>query len=150
GGFMMPSRLGAEYEVEQSQRQNLVKLHRDIGGSKERFSGILIEHHADAFPACLAPAQAVVLTITDVPAEAATDVAKLLNSKGFRVEADVRNEKVGYKSREHTLQRVPYLLVVGDREKEAGAVAVRTRAGEDLGSMPVDDFAARLLSETLG
>ena len=88
------------------------------------------------------------MNITDAQAEAAQDVAKALNSKCFRVQADVRNEKVGYKIREHTLQRVPYLLVIGDREREAGTVAVRTRAGEDLGSMPVDEFAARLSSES--
>jgi len=148
--FMMPGRLGAEYVDEQSQRRTPVMLHRAIVGSMERFIGILIEHHAGAFPAWLAPVQAVVMNITDAQADAATSVAKSLNSNGFRVEADVRNEKVGYKIREHTLQRVPYLLVVGDREKEAGTVAVRTRAGEDLGSMPVDEFAARLSSESRG
>ena len=145
---MMPGRLGAEYVDEQSQRQTPVMLHRAIVGSMERFIGILIEHHAGSFPAWLAPVQAVVMNITDAQADAAAGVAKLLNSKGFRVESDLRNEKVGYKIREHTMQRVPYLLVVGDREKEVGAVAVRTRAGEDLGSMPVEDFATRLLSET--
>jgi threonyl-tRNA synthetase len=146
--FMMPGRLGAEYVDEQSQRQTPVMLHRAIVGSMERFIGILIEHHAGSFPAWLAPVQAVVMNITDAQADAAAGVAKLLNSKGFRVESDLRNEKVGYKIREHAMQRVPYLLVVGDREKEVGAVAVRTRAGEDLGSMPVEDFVARLLSET--
>ena len=146
--FMMPGRLGAEYVDEQSQRRTPVMLHRAIVGSMERFIGILIEHHAGSFPAWLAPVQAVVMNITDAQAEAAQDVAKSLNSKGFRVQADLRNEKVGYKIREHTLQRVPYLLVIGDREREAGTVAVRTRAGEDLGSMPVDEFAARLSSES--
>src|SRR5690606_3601832 len=125
-----------------------VMLHRAIVGSMERFIGILIEHHAGSFPAWLAPVQAVVMNITDAQADAAAAAAKALNSKGFRVDVDLRNEKVGYKIREHTLQRVPYLLVVGDREKEAGAVAVRTRAGEDLGSMAIGDFAARLSSET--
>ncbi len=146
--FMMPGRLGAEYVDEHSQRRTPVMLHRAIVGSMERFIGILIEHHAGAFPAWLAPVQAVVMNITDAQAEAASAVAKALNSKGFRVEADLRNEKVGYKIREHTLQRVPYLLVIGGREKEAGTVAVRTRAGEDLGSMPVEEFAARLSSES--
>jgi threonyl-tRNA synthetase len=148
--FMMPGRLGAEYVDEQSQRQTPVMLHRAIVGSMERFIGILIEHHAGAFPAWLAPVQAVVMNITDAQADAVVEVAKALNSNGFRVAPDVRNEKVGYKIREHTLQRVPYLLVVGDREKESGSVAVRTRGGEDLGAMPVADFAARLAAETLG
>jgi threonyl-tRNA synthetase len=146
--FMMPGRLGAHYVDEHSQKQVPVMLHRAIVGSMERFIGILIEHHAGAFPAWLAPVQAVVMNITDAQAEAVQDVAKFLNSKGFRVNADLRNEKVGYKIREHTLQRVPYLLVVGDREREAGAVAVRTRGGEDLGSMPVDAFATRLAAES--
>ena len=146
--FMMPGRLGAEYVDEHSQKRHPVMLHRAIVGSMERFIGILIEHHAGSFPAWLAPVQAVVMNITDAQADAAAGVAKLLKSKGFRVESDLRNEKVGYKIREHAMQRVPYLLVVGDREKEVGAVAVRTRAGEDLGSMPVEDFVARLLSET--
>lgn len=146
--FMMPGRLGAHYVDEHSQKQVPVMLHRAIVGSMERFIGILIEHHAGAFPAWLAPVQAVVMNITDAQAEAVQDVAKFLNSKGFRVQADLRNEKVGYKIREHTLQRVPYLLVVGDREREAGAVAVRTRGGEDLGSMPVDAFATRLAAES--
>jgi threonyl-tRNA synthetase len=146
--FMMPGRLGAEYVDEHSQKQVPVMLHRAIVGSMERFIGILIEHHAGQLPAWLAPVQAVVMNITDAQADAAAAVAKALNSKGLRAISDLRNEKVGYKIREHTLQRVPYLLVVGDREKEAGAVAVRTRAGEDLGTMPVDDFVARLAAES--
>ncbi len=146
--FMMPGRLGAEYVDEHSQKQTPVMLHRAIVGSMERFIGILIEHHAGQFPAWLAPVQAVVMNITDAQANAVVDVAKTLNSKGFRAISDVRNEKVGYKIREHTLQRVPYLLVVGDREKEAGAVAVRTRAGEDLGTVPLADFMARLEAES--
>src|SRR5690606_22035186 len=146
--FMMPGRLGAEYVDEHSQKQTPVMLHRAIVGSMERFIGILVEHHAGSFPAWLAPVQAVVMNITDAQADAVVDVAKALNSKGFRAISDVRNEKVGYKIREHTLQRVPYLLVVGDREKETGAVAVRTRAGEDLGTMPVADFLARLTNES--
>lgn len=147
--FMMPGRLGAEYVDEHSQRQTPVMLHRAIVGSMERFIGILIEHHAGAFPAWLAPVQAVVMNITDAQAEYVEQVQKTLANQGFRVESDLRNEKIGYKIREHTLQRVPYLLVVGDREKENGAVAVRTRAGEDLGSMPVDGVAA-LLRDGLG
>ena len=145
--FMMPGRLGAEYVDEHSQRRHPVMLHRAIVGSMERFIGILIEHHAGAFPVWLAPVQAVVMNITDAHAAYAAEVAQALVRQGFRVEADLRNEKVGYKIREHTLQRVPYLLVVGDREKETGAVAVRMLSGADLGSMPQAGFAARLASE---
>lgn len=146
--FMMPERLGAEYIDEQSQRQHPVMLHRAIVGSMERFIGILIEHHAGLLPPWLAPVQAAVFSITDAQADYVAEVTQALVDKGFRVEADLRNEKVGYKIREHTIQKVPYLLVVGDREKEAGAVSVRTRSGEDLGSMPLADFVERLQAET--
>jgi threonyl-tRNA synthetase len=122
-------------------------LHRAIVGSMERFIGILIEHHAGQFPTWLAPVQAVVVNITDAQADYVVEVGKSLSNQGFRVENDLRNEKIGRKIREHTLQRVPYLLVVGDREKEDGLVAVRTRGGEDLGSMTVAEFAERLRSE---
>ena len=145
--FMMPGRLGAEYVDEHSQRKHPVMLHRAIVGSMERFIGILIEHHAGQFPAWLAPIQAVALNITDAQADYVDDVRKTLANQGFRVDADLRNEKIGYKIREHTLQRVPYLLVAGDREKENGMLSVRTRGGEDLGSMTVADFAARLRQE---
>ncbi len=145
--FMMPGRLGAEYVDEHSARQTPVMLHRAIVGSMERFIGILIEHHAGQFPAWLAPVQAVAMNITDAQGDFADEVRKTLANQGFRVEADLRNEKIGRKIREHTLQRVPYLLVVGDREKEEGTVAVRTRAGEDLGSMTLADFADRLRAE---
>ncbi len=145
--FMMPGRLGAEYVDEHSVRRHPVMLHRAIVGSMERFIGILIEHHAGAFPVWLAPLQAIVLNITDAHAPYASQVAQALVQQGFRVQADLRNEKVGYKIREHTLQRVPYLLVVGDREMEQGAVAVRALSGADLGSMPLASFAARLASE---
>ncbi|MBN8263434.1 MAG: threonine--tRNA ligase [Xanthomonadales bacterium] len=148
--FMMPGRLGAEYVDEHSQRRHPVMLHRAIVGSMERFIGILIEHHAGLFPAWLAPIQAVVMNITDSQADYVDDVRKTLANQGFRVDADLRNEKIGYKIREHTLQRVPYLLVVGDREKDNGMLSVRTRGGEDLGSMSVDDFAARLRQEQAG
>ena len=148
--FMMPGRLGAEYVDEHSQRRHPVMLHRAIVGSMERFIGILIEHHAGLFPAWLAPIQAVVMNITDAQADYVDDVRKTLANQGFRVDADLRNEKIGYKIREHTLQRVPYLLVVGDREKDNGMLSVRTRGGEDLGSMTVDDFAARLRQEQAG
>ena len=146
--FMMPERLGAEYVDENSQKRHPVMLHRAIVGSMERFIGILIEHHAGNLPAWLAPVQAAVFSITDAQAGYVREVAQALVDKGFRVQADLRNEKVGYKIREHTLQKVPYLLVVGDREKEAGAVSVRTRSGEDLGSMPLADFVERLQAET--
>jgi threonyl-tRNA synthetase len=142
--FMMPGRLGAEYVDEHSQRRHPVMLHRAIVGSMERFIGILIEHHAGAFPVWLAPLQAVVMNITDAQAGYAAGVARDLAAQGMRVEADLRNEKIGYKIRQHTLDKVPFLLVVGDREKETGAVSVRTRAGEDLGSMPVARLAESL------
>ncbi|MGY4516658.1 threonine--tRNA ligase [Lysobacter sp. HA18] len=147
--FMMPGRLGAEYVDEASQRRHPVMLHRAIVGSMERFIGILIEHHAGIFPSWLAPIQAVVMNITDAQGDYVDEVRKTLMDQGFRVHSDLRNEKIGYKIREHTLQRVPYLLVVGDREKENGMVAVRTRGGDDLGSMTIDQFAARLRSEAL-
>ena len=146
--FMMPERLGAEYVDEASQKRHPVMLHRAIVGSMERFIGILIEHHAGNLPAWLAPVQAAVFSITDAQAGYVREVTQALVDKGFRVQADLRNEKVGYKIREHTLQKVPYLLVVGDREKEVGAVSVRTRSGEDLGSMPLAAFVERLQAET--
>ena len=147
--FMMPGRLGAEYVDEHSQRRHPVMLHRAIVGSMERFIGILIEHHAGQFPSWLAPIQAVVMNITDAQADTTAEIAQTLVKQGFRVKADLRNEKIGYKIREHTLQKLPYLLVVGDREKENGLVAVRSRSGEDLGSMTPDAFAERLRSESI-
>ena len=146
--FMMPERLGAEYVDEHSQRRHPVMLHRAIVGSMERFIGILIEHHAGNLPAWLAPVQGVIFSITDAQADYVRQVTQTLVEKGFRVQADLRNEKVGYKIREHTLQKVPYLLVVGDREKESGTVSVRSRSGEDLGSMPLASFIERLEAET--
>jgi threonyl-tRNA synthetase len=145
---MMPERLGAEYVDEHSQRRRPIMLHRAIVGSMERFIGILIEHHAGNLPAWLAPVQAQVFSITDAQADYVREVTQTLVDKGFRVKADLRNEKVGYKIREHTLQKVPYLLVVGDREKESGSVSVRTRSGEDLGSIPLASFIERLETET--
>jgi len=142
--FSMPGRLGATYVAEDGSRQKPVMLHRAILGSLERFIGILIEHHAGYFPAWLAPLQAVVLNITDHQAEYVREVENLLSEQGFRVASDLRNEKIGFKIREHTLQRIPYLLVVGDREMEARSVAVRTRTGEDLGAMSLDQFATHL------
>jgi threonyl-tRNA synthetase len=122
-------------------------LHRAILGSVERFVGILIEEHEAKFPLWLAPVQAVVLNITDKQAEFAQKVQKNLISEGFKVELDLRNEKVGYKIREHIIQRVPYMLVVGDRELETNTVAVRTRSGEDLGAMSIEDLVNRFSSE---
>ena len=145
---MMPERLGAEYVDEHSTRQHPVMLHRAIVGSMERFIGILIESHAGVLPTWLSPVQAVVMNITDAQADYVQSIQKALVKKGFRVAKDLRNEKIGYKIREHTLQRVPYLLVIGDREKENGQVAVRSRAGEDLGVMSLDAFIERLTLET--
>ena len=133
--FSMPGRLDAHYIAEDGGKRAPVMLHRAILGSLERFIGILIEHHAGALPVWLAPVQAVVLDITDHQAAYAAQIEKSLMQQGFRVAADLRNEKIGFKIREHTLQRVPYLLVVGDREMATETVAVRTRAGKDLGSM---------------
>ncbi|MFO1495103.1 MAG: threonine--tRNA ligase [Lysobacterales bacterium] len=145
--FMMPGRLGAEYVDEHSQRRHPVMLHRAIVGSMERFIGILIENHAGALPVWLAPTQVVLMGITDHQAAYVAEVASSLQNQGFRVHADLRNEKVGYKIREHTLQKIPYLVVAGEREKESGSVSVRRRTGEDLGVMSVAEFADRLRAE---
>ncbi|HAC68349.1 MAG TPA: threonine--tRNA ligase, partial [Pseudomonas sp.] len=136
----LPERLDASYISEDNSRQRPVMLHRAILGSFERFIGMLIEHYAGLFPAWLAPTQAVVLNITDKQADFAQQVVGELNAEGFRAKADLRNEKIGFKIREHTLLKVPYLLVIGDREVETRSVAVRTREGVDLGSMPVERF----------
>jgi threonyl-tRNA synthetase len=145
--FSMPGRLDAQYVAEDGSRQVPVMLHRAILGSFERFIGILIEHYEGAFPAWLAPVQAVVLTITDRQAEYARSVEDALKERGFRVASDLRNEKIGFKIREHTIQRVPYLLVVGDKELESQTLAVRARRGEDLGSMGLDAFSAQLADD---
>lgn len=142
--MMLPERLGAEYVAEDNSRRRPVMLHRAIVGSMERFLGILIEHHAGAMPVWLAPAHAVVLNIAESQAEYARTVAQSLQKQGLRVSADLRNEKISYKIREHTLEKVPYLLVVGDKEREAQTVAVRARGGVDLGVMPVEAFVERL------
>jgi len=145
--FQMPGRLGAEYVAADDTRKTPVMLHRAIVGSLERFIGILIEHHAGAMPLWLAPVQAVVLTITDRQHGYAEGVASRLRGAGLRVATDLRNEKISYKIREHSLQKLPYQLIVGDKEQEAETVAVRTRGGKDLGAMPVDALLARLLEE---
>jgi threonyl-tRNA synthetase len=145
--FSMPGRLGAEYVGEDNARHTPVMLHRAIVGSMERFIGILIEHYAGAFPLWLAPEQVVVMNITERQAAYAQTVKEQLSKQGLRALADLRNEKISYKIREHSLQKLPYQLVVGDKEMQAGTVAVRTRSGEDLGAMSLDAFTARLRSE---
>jgi threonyl-tRNA synthetase len=145
--FSMPGRLDAQYVAEDGSRQVPVMLHRAILGSFERFIGILIEHYEGAFPAWLAPEQAVVLNITDNQADFVKKVEKTLRDKGFRVISDLRNEKIGFKIREHTIQRIPYLLVIGDKEVESGTLAVRTRGGKDLGVMSIDTFAEHLAAD---
>jgi threonyl-tRNA synthetase len=145
--FSMPGRLDAQYVAEDGSRQTPVMLHRAILGSFERFIGILIEHHEGAFPAWLAPVQVAVLNITDGQREYAQKVEESLKNKGFRAISDLRNEKIGFKIREHTMDKLPYLLIVGDREVESDTVAVRARRGEDLGVMTVDEFSQRLASE---
>ncbi|CAA0125349.1 Threonine--tRNA ligase [Halioglobus japonicus] len=145
--FSMPGRLDAQYVAEDGSRQVPVMLHRAILGSFERFIGILIEHYEGIFPAWLAPTQAVVLNITDKQSEYAQFVEDTLKNNGFRVISDLRNEKIGFKIREHTILKVPYLLVVGDKEVESQTVAVRARRGEDLGSMDLNAFIARLTDD---
>jgi threonyl-tRNA synthetase len=145
--FFMPQRLGAEFVAEDNARHHPVMLHRAIVGSLERFIGILIENHAGAFPAWLAPVQAVVLSITEAQADYVRDVAQALKKQGFRVQTDLRNEKIAYKIREHSMQKVPYLLVVGDKERQAGQVAVRARGGVDLGPMALDAFSRHLAED---
>ena len=146
--FVLPERLDASYVAEDGSRKRPVMLHRAILGSFERFIGILIEHDEGAFPTWLAPVQVAVLNITDNQAEYVQKLEESLKNKGFRVEADLRNEKIGFKIREHTLLKVPYLLVIGDREVESQTVAVRTRDGQDLGSMSVIEFQ-NLLAEAV-
>jgi threonyl-tRNA synthetase len=145
--YEMPARLGAEYVAEDNTRKVPVMLHRAIVGSLERFIGILIEHYAGALPLWLAPLQAVVLTITDRQIAYAERVAGALKAGGLRVASDLRNEKITYKIREHSLQKLPYQLIVGDKEQEGQTVAVRTRSGEDLGAMPLDALLERLQQE---
>ena len=145
--FSMPGLLGAEYVGEDNTRHTPVMLHRAIVGSMERFLGILIEHFGGAFPLWLSPEQVVVMNISEHQADYAKSVAEALRKAGFRAFEDLRNEKISYKIREHSLQKLPYQLVVGDKEKQAGTVAVRTRGGEDLGAMALDAFTARLRNE---
>ena len=148
--FFMPGRLGAHYVDQDSNRQTPIMLHRAILGSLERFIGILIEHHSGAFPSWLAPVQVVLMNITDNQSEYCKKVAESLEKQGFRVDLDLRNEKIGFKIRQHTLSKVPYLLVIGDREVERNAVAVRTLSGEDLGQMSLEEFSEHLSSDVEG
>lgn len=145
--FSMPGRLEAQYVAEDGSRQIPVMLHRAILGSFERFIGILIENYAGSMPVWLAPQQAVVMNITDNQSEYCQNIEKTLRNKGFRVISDLRNEKIGFKIREHTIQRIPYLLVAGNQELESGTLAVRSRSGEDLGIMDIDAFCERLATE---
>jgi threonyl-tRNA synthetase len=145
--FSMPGRLGAEYVAEDNTRKVPVMLHRAIVGSMERFIGILIEHYAGAMPLWLAPLQVVALNISGGQAEYTAAVAAELRRAGFRAEADLRNEKITYKIREHSMQKLPYQLIVGEQERAASKVAVRTRSGEDLGQMTLEDFIGRLKQE---
>jgi threonyl-tRNA synthetase len=145
--FMMPERLDAVYVDEHSQRVRPVMLHRAIVGSMERFIGILIEHYAGAMPLWFAPVQAVVMNITDAQADYARSVAQMLAKQGFRVELDLRNEKINYKIRENALSKVPYLLVVGDQERDAGTVAVRARGNVNLGVLSLQALTQKLSQE---
>jgi len=145
--FALPERLGATYVGEDNERHTPVMIHRAILGSLERFIGILIEEYAGFFPTWLAPEQAVVMGITDKQSEYVQEITKKLQKSGFRVKADLRNEKIGFKIREHTLKRVPFMLVCGDQEMEAGEIAVRTRKGKDLGKFKVDDFISYIQAE---
>ncbi|BET25870.1 threonyl-tRNA synthetase [Limnobacter thiooxidans] len=145
--FQLPGRLGAEYVAEDNSRRVPVMLHRAIVGSMERFIGILIENHAGAMPLWLSPVQVVVATITEAHNEYAHNVVQMLKKQGIRVEADLRNEKINRKIREHTMQKTPYIAVIGDAERDANQVAVRLRGNENLGSLPVEEFLQRLLGE---
>jgi threonyl-tRNA synthetase len=147
--FVLPERLGAEYVTEENGRARPVMLHRAILGSLERFIGILIEHHAGAFPLWLAPVQMVIMNITEAQTEYCRQLATRLTAEGFRVHLDLRNEKIGYKIRDNSTQRLPYQLVIGEKEKQDNKVAVRKRGGEDLGQMDIETFITQLKQETL-
>ncbi|MGZ8928142.1 MAG: threonine--tRNA ligase, partial [Methylobacter sp.] len=148
--FSMPGRLDATYIAEDGSRQVPVMLHRAILGSLERFIGILIEQHAGTFPLWLSPVQVVVLNITDRHAEYASQIMLDLEKQGIRVKIDLRNEKIGFKIREHSMQRVPYLVIIGDKELEQQSITVRTQKGDDLGSLSVHEFTERLKQEIAG
>jgi len=145
--FNLPVRLGAEFVDEDNSRKPPVMLHRAILGSMERFIGILIEHHAGAFPLWLSPLQVVLMNISQAQEEYTTQVAQKLRAAGLRIQLDLRNEKITYKIREHSLQKLPYQLIIGDKEVAASLVAVRSRSGEDLGQMTLEALLQRLQTE---
>ena len=145
--FQMPGRLGAEYVAEDNTRKTPVMLHRAIIGSLERWIGMLIEHYAGAMPVWLAPVQVAIANITEHQADYVNEIAAKMKAAGLRVQKDVRNEKINYKIRELSLQKIPYIVVVGEKEREAGTVAVRARGGKDLGVMKLEDFIARVVDE---
>jgi len=145
--FSLPDRLGAAYVAEDNSRKVPVMLHRAILGSLERFIGMLVEHHAGAMPLWLAPTQAILMNITDSQAEYVAKAAESMRAAGLRVETDLRNEKITYKIREHSLQKLPYQVIVGDKEVQTNKVAVRSRKGEDLGQMSLDELIDRLKQE---
>ena len=145
--FNLPVRLGAEFVDEDNSRKPPVMLHRAILGSMERFIGILIEHHAGAFPLWLSPVQLVLMNISQAQEEYAARIGRQLRAAGLRVQLDLRNEKITYKIREHSLQKLPYQLIVGDKEVAGNLVAVRTRSGEDLGQMTLQALLQRLQTE---
>jgi threonyl-tRNA synthetase len=145
--FNLPVRLGAEFVDEDNSRKPPVMLHRAILGSMERFIGILIEHHAGAFPLWLSPIQVVLMNISQAQEEYTSQVAQKLRAAGLRIQLDLRNEKITYKIREHSLQKLPYQLIIGDKEVAASLVAVRTRSGEDIGQMTLEALLQRLQTE---
>ena len=145
--YQLPGRFALEYTGADGEKHCPVMIHRVVFGSIERFIGVITEHFGGAFPTWLSPVQVTVLPITDRAADYAKEMAARLEQAGVRVETDLRNEKIGYKIREAQMQKIPYMLVVGDKEAESGSVAVRTRAGEDLGAMPLDDFLAKIGEE---
>ena len=145
--YQLPGRFGLEYTGADGEKYCPVMIHRVVFGSIERFIGVITEHYAGAFPVWLSPVQATVMPITDRANEYAEEVKTKLAAAGVRVETDLRNEKIGYKIREAQMQKLPYMLVVGDKEREAGTVAVRTRGGVDLGAMPVDEFIAKITEQ---
>ena len=145
--FNVPDRLDAKFIGEDGNKHIPVMIHRAILGSFERFIGILIEHHSGSLPLWLSPTQAIILNITDKQAKFAQKIEKSLRKDGFRVESDLRNEKITYKIRDHSIQRTPYLLVVGDKEVENNTISVRTRGAEDLGPMSIEDFSILLKNE---
>ena len=145
--FNLPERFDVTYTAEDNKPHQAIMIHRALMGSLERFFGVLIEHYAGAFPVWLSPVQAVIMTITDSQIEYAKGIVELLKKEGIRTEPDFRGEKIGFKIREAQLMKTPYMLIIGDKEVKAGAVAIRTRKGEDLGQIKAEDFLARIKKE---